>query len=235
MTLRTRSIRRTRHHGEELCKIPTILGLHQHVDGNKFICSNESQSSGFQKTNAVKSSTKPTHMVAMDCSLHGKTIHISMWKGGGGDPFFYFFIYFSVTSLAPDLKFAYLNIQSKTKWVFYNLYRGRQTELVTLNRTFCVVPTAKSQKRQIGVVQMQSHQPSTIHTLNSVISTPILSLLLSYPKTLGNHQRIQTTLSHTSHCQHCSYHQYCTTNFVLFHNITCYNNSLSSCIHLNTA
>ena len=85
-----------------------------------------------------------------------------------------------------------------------------------------------------------------------------MSLLLSYhPETLRNecsqfeshfllscflpiyvyfdnkihHQRIQTTRSHASRCQYC---HYCNVDFVLFHNVTCYTNSLLSHIHVNT-
>jgi hypothetical protein len=42
------------------------------------------------------------------------------------------------------------------------------------------------------------------------------------------HQRIQTTSSHASRCHNCS------VDFVVFHNITCYTNSLLSQIHVNT-
>jgi hypothetical protein len=42
-----------------------------------------------------------------------------------------------------------------------------------------------------------------------------------------SHPRIQTTHSHTSHCH------YCNVDFVVFHNVTCYTNSLLSCIHIN--
>ena len=42
------------------------------------------------------------------------------------------------------------------------------------------------------------------------------------------HQRIKTTHSYASHCH------YSNVDFVLFHNVTCYNNSLLSCIHVNT-
>ena len=49
-----------------------------------------------------------------------------------------------------------------------------------------------------------------------------------------NHQRIQTTCLHASHCHLYNYCRYCNVDFVLFHNVTCYNNSLLSCIHANT-
>ena len=42
-------------------------------------------------------------------------------------------------------------------------------------------------------------------------------------------QRIQTTCLHASHCHHCN------VDFVLFHNVTWYNNYLLSCIHVNNA
>ena len=45
-------------------------------------------------------------------------------------------------------------------------------------------------------------------------------------------QRIWTTGLHASHWYHC---HYCNVDFVSFHNITCYTNSLLSCIHVNTA
>ena len=44
------------------------------------------------------------------------------------------------------------------------------------------------------------------------------------------HQRIQTTRSHTLLCHH--YH-FCTIDFVLFHNVTHYTNSLLSRFHVN--
>ena len=43
-----------------------------------------------------------------------------------------------------------------------------------------------------------------------------------------------TTCSHASRCHHCKYYQYCNVGFVLFHNVTCYTNSLLSHIHTNT-
>jgi hypothetical protein len=93
--------------------------------------------------------------------------------------------------------------------------------------------------------------------LNSVISTSLMSLLSlasqnpresldntpcchgSLPCIIDvdikiNHQRIQTTNSHASHCHHYNCCHYCNVDFVLFHNVTCYNNSLLSCIHANT-
>ena len=45
------------------------------------------------------------------------------------------------------------------------------------------------------------------------------------------HQRIQTTHSHGPRCYHC---HYCNVNFVWFQNVTCYTNSLLSCVHVNT-
>jgi hypothetical protein len=83
-----------------------------------------------------------------------------------------------------------------------------------------------------------------------------MSLTLLYPETLGNgcaqfetplhvchvslpyiigfdiniiHQRIQTTRLHSSRCH------YWGVDFVLFHYVTCYTNSLLSCIHVNNA
>ena len=49
-----------------------------------------------------------------------------------------------------------------------------------------------------------------------------------------NHQIILTTLSHASHCHHCNYYHYCNVDFVLFHNVTCYNTFFLSRIHVNT-
>ena len=37
-------------------------------------------------------------------------------------------------------------------------------------------------------------------------------------------QRIQTTCLHVSCCHHCNYYHYRNVDFVLFHNVTCYNN-----------
>ena len=45
------------------------------------------------------------------------------------------------------------------------------------------------------------------------------------------HQGIQITCSHTSYHHH--FH-YCNVSFVSFPNVTCYTNSLLSCIHVNT-
>jgi hypothetical protein len=45
------------------------------------------------------------------------------------------------------------------------------------------------------------------------------------------HQSIRTTCSHVSCCHHC---HYCRFDFVLFHNVTCYIDSLLSRIHVNT-
>ena len=49
------------------------------------------------------------------------------------------------------------------------------------------------------------------------------------------HQRIQTTCSHASRCHHCHYFIIAMLNFVLFHDVKCYSNSLLSCIHVITA
>ena len=48
------------------------------------------------------------------------------------------------------------------------------------------------------------------------------------------HQRIQTTRSHASHCHQCHYCHYYNVDFVLFHNVTRYINSLLSRIPVNT-
>ena len=44
-------------------------------------------------------------------------------------------------------------------------------------------------------------------------------------------QRSQTTRLHVSCYHHC---HYCNVDFVLFHNVTCYTNSLLSCIQVHT-
>ena len=50
-----------------------------------------------------------------------------------------------------------------------------------------------------------------------------------------NHQIIQTTRLHASRCHQSDYWQYSNVDFVLFHNVTCYMNSLFLlCIHVNT-
>ena len=49
------------------------------------------------------------------------------------------------------------------------------------------------------------------------------------------HQRMQTTRLHASHCYHHYYCRYGNVDFMLFHNFTCYTNSLLSCVHVNTA
>ena len=49
------------------------------------------------------------------------------------------------------------------------------------------------------------------------------------------HQRMQTTRLHASRCYHHYYCRYGNVDFMLFHNFTCYTNSLLSCIHVNTA
>ena len=97
------------------------------------------------------------------------------------------------------------------------------------------------------------HTQYIIYTPNSIISTSLMSLLLVYPETLGNgcsrfkfhsllshslthitsfdikinHQRIQTTCSHTSRRHHHN------VDFELLQNVTCYTNSLLSRIHMN--
>ena len=45
-----------------------------------------------------------------------------------------------------------------------------------------------------------------------------------------NRQGIQTTHLQASHCHYC---HYCNVDFVLFHNVTCYIDSLSPRIHVN--
>ena len=49
------------------------------------------------------------------------------------------------------------------------------------------------------------------------------------------HQRIQATSLHASCCHHCHHCHYCNIDFVFFHNVAPYTNSLLSCIHVNTA
>ena len=46
------------------------------------------------------------------------------------------------------------------------------------------------------------------------------------------YSRIQALHLHASRCHHC---HYCKVDFVLFHNVTCYTNSLLSHIHVNIA
>jgi hypothetical protein len=109
--------------------------------------------------------------------------------------------------------------------------------------------------RYLGHNIMRSHVVytcRTMYTLNFRISTPLMSLLLLYPKTLGNkcshykshsllshfppyitgfdtkinHQKSQTTNSHASH-----YHYHDNVDLALFHNITCHTHSLVSNTH----
>ena len=49
-----------------------------------------------------------------------------------------------------------------------------------------------------------------------------------------NHQRIESACSHASCCHPCNSYHPRNVDFGLFHNITCYTNSLLSCIHVNT-
>jgi hypothetical protein len=79
--------------------------------------------------------------------------------------------------------------------------------------------------------------PKTLHYVCAQFKSP--SLLSHFlPTYQGNldmkiiHQRIQITRSHASHCHHCHHYN---VDFVLFQNVTCCPNSLSSCIHINTA
>ena len=105
--------------------------------------------------------------------------------------------------------------------------------------------------------RLSSLSTFTDTTLNSLSSTSLMSLFFLYPKTPReqmfsvqvslfivmfplpyitgfhikvNHQRIQP---HASRCHHCNNCHYCNVDFVLFHNVTCYTTSLSSCIHVN--
>ena len=102
-----------------------------------------------------------------------------------------------------------------------------------------------------------------IHNLTSimspsVMSPSIMSFLVLYPKILGNkcvqfkspsllshfpltchnfdikiiHQKIKITHLHASHCHHYHYCHY--WNVVLFYDVTCYTNSLLSCIYATT-
>ena len=48
-----------------------------------------------------------------------------------------------------------------------------------------------------------------------------------------NGQRIQTTRSYVACCHHCNHCHHYNIDFVLFHTITFYTNSLSLCIHVN--
>ena len=64
------------------------------------------------------------------------------------------------------------------------------------------------------------------------------SLSSHFPLTYSNnnikviHQRVQSTCSHAPRHPYC---HYCNADFVLFHNVTCYINTLLSCIHVNIA
>ena len=50
-----------------------------------------------------------------------------------------------------------------------------------------------------------------------------------------SYQRIKTTCWHSSRCHHYHYCHYCNVDFVFFHNVTCFTNSVLSHIHVNTA
>ena len=72
------------------------------------------------------------------------------------------------------------------------------------------------------------------HTLTSKMSLPLPSHIMGFDiKSI--HQRIQTTSSHASCFHYCHYCHHCNVDFVLFHNVTCYANSLISCIRVNIA
>ena len=86
------------------------------------------------------------------------------------------------------------------------------------------------------------------------MSPSVMSFPLLYPKTLGrgcakfksplllshflliSHKIWHwTTRSHTSCCLQCHYCHYCNVDFVLFHDVTCYTNSMLLSIHVDTA
>jgi hypothetical protein len=67
--------------------------------------------------------------------------------------------------------------------------------------------------------------------------TPYCHVSLSYIMDFVieiSHQGIQTTRSHASRCHHYNDYHYCNVDFVVFHNVTCYTNSLSLRIHAKT-
>ena len=77
--------------------------------------------------------------------------------------------------------------------------------------------------------------PKTLRNRCAQFKSP--SLLSHFPPTYQGvfdiniiHQRIQTTCSHALRCHHC---HYCSVDFVLFHDVTYYANSLLSRIHVN--
>ena len=62
--------------------------------------------------------------------------------------------------------------------------------------------------------QFKSQSPPCCHVSLSYITSFDMKII---------HQRIQHTHSHASCCHRC---HYCSVDFVLFHNVTCYTNSL---------
>ena len=77
---------------------------------------------------------------------------------------------------------------------------------------------------------MSQNPREQTHVLHSNLT---LCCHVSFPYIMGfdievNHQKFQTTRSHASRCHHYD------VEFVLFHNVTFYTNSLSLRIHVNT-
>jgi hypothetical protein len=105
-----------------------------------------------------------------------------------------------------------------------------ESHLTTYTLTFAILPSfnvAPSLMSQNPWEQMFSTQTSLL-----VVTFPPIYHGFFYIKV--NYRRIQTTHLHTSRCHHCEYCHYCNVDFVLFHNVTCYNNFLLSRIHVNT-
>ena len=73
--------------------------------------------------------------------------------------------------------------------------------------------------------------------LSAWISLLVITFPLPYITNFDikiNHQRIQTTRSHTSHCRHCNYFHYYNVDFMLLHNVKWYIDSPVSHIHVST-
>ena len=107
------------------------------------------------------------------------------------------------------------------------------------------------------IMLLPPNQVFILYTLTSITSPFLISLLPLYPKILGMDVLILKSPHHNSlphimgfdikiipkefklHACTCHYHHYnqchyCTSGFVLFHNVTYYINSLLSHIHVNT-
>ena len=82
----------------------------------------------------------------------------------------------------------------------------------------CICWSSRIQNFNVGHLAIKSVFPWQIPSTITMIITII-------------HQRIHPTHSQASRCHHC--HR-CNANFVLFHYVTCYTDSLLSCIHFTT-